>query len=261
MNEFGIETKRTPEDREVAAKKLELARLEAELAERELDLITLEVELNEFEQLYLRRVGVLYAELDELNARIAEANAKASPNDEYAQNAASEARAQADKTARETESVKDVEAQEKFKPSDSLKKLYRELARLLHPDLVLDQKEKSRRHELMAKANKAYAEGDEDLLLRMLAAQQNNADEIIGDGIGAELIRLIRQIARAEDRLREIDRKFSSLKESDISRLKQEVDEAETNGRDLLSELAAKVEERIVGARQRINQSRAKNDG
>jgi len=40
--------------------------------DRELELADLRAELSAFEGLYLRRVGVLYAELDELNARIAE---------------------------------------------------------------------------------------------------------------------------------------------------------------------------------------------
>ena len=45
------------------------------LAQRELDLLTLQAELNEFESLYLRLVGVKYAELDEIEARIAAAEA------------------------------------------------------------------------------------------------------------------------------------------------------------------------------------------
>lgn len=250
MSEVGIEKRATPEEREIAAKKEELARLEAKLAQRELDLITFQVELNEFEQLYLRKVGVLYAELDEINARIAEANAKASPNDEATQKTASEARQQADESARETDPVRDSEPQAKFKPSDSLKKLYRELARLLHPDLVLDEVEKARRHELMARANKAYADGDEDLLRRMLTDQQNNPEEIQGDGIGAELIRLIRQIAKAEERLLEIERKFSELKDADSFKLKKEVDDAEIEGRDLLAEIAEDLTHKITVAKK-----------
>ena len=56
----------TPEERELAAKKADLATLENQLAQRELDLATLRVELNAFEQRYLRVVGVKFAEIDDL---------------------------------------------------------------------------------------------------------------------------------------------------------------------------------------------------
>ncbi len=60
----------SPEGEELAAKREELARLETELADRELALASLKAELAAFEGLYLRRVGILYAELDEWTARL-----------------------------------------------------------------------------------------------------------------------------------------------------------------------------------------------
>ena len=60
--------RQTPEDRELASKESELWSLEATLGQRELDLATLKAELQKFELRYLHVVGVLYAELDEINA-------------------------------------------------------------------------------------------------------------------------------------------------------------------------------------------------
>ena len=245
--------RQTQEERELASKQTELAALEETLAQRELELLTFEVELREFEQVYLRRVGTLYAELDEILAKIAEAKAASAPNDKKAQQKAKEARSQAEESAHSTESVENEEPKEKFKPSDTLKKLFRELARLLHPDLVLDETEKAKRHELMAKANAAYAAGDEALLKQMLSDQLNSPDEIKGDGIGAELIRIIRRIAQAEERLRVIDETFASLEESDLFELKSRFDEGEREGRDLIAELAAQVRDRIIDAQGRLN--------
>ncbi len=59
---------RKPEERELENKKAELASLEVELVQHELDLATLRADLADFENQYLRRVGVLYAELDEIEA-------------------------------------------------------------------------------------------------------------------------------------------------------------------------------------------------
>jgi len=71
----------TPEERELSRKLYELSELEAELAQRELDLATLQAELHTFEARYIRIVGVCYAELDEIKAQVAEAEAKLKPKD------------------------------------------------------------------------------------------------------------------------------------------------------------------------------------
>jgi len=65
-----------PEQDELARKREELALLQATVVERELFLTNLRAELLAFEGQYLRRVGTLYAELDEWNARIAERQAE-----------------------------------------------------------------------------------------------------------------------------------------------------------------------------------------
>ncbi|HXV79250.1 MAG TPA: hypothetical protein VEG60_05180 [Candidatus Binatia bacterium] len=70
----------TPEELELQRKQAELESLEADLIQRELDLANLRAELTEFESRYLRTVGVLYAELDEIEAQIAEAQARRRPD-------------------------------------------------------------------------------------------------------------------------------------------------------------------------------------
>jgi len=72
---------RRPEDAELSRKREELAELQARLAELELQLFTLRLELTEFEALYHSKVGSLYAELDEVEALIAERLARDRPLD------------------------------------------------------------------------------------------------------------------------------------------------------------------------------------
>jgi len=64
-----IATKLSPEERELEKKRGELTELEAQLVQLELDLATLQAELRTFEGRYLRSVGRLYAELDEIEAK------------------------------------------------------------------------------------------------------------------------------------------------------------------------------------------------
>ena len=89
----------TPEERELAAKNAELAVLEVHVAQRELDLATLRVELHSFHQRYLRIVGVKFAEIDDLEAQIAEALNRRNPTDETARQRAVEARTKATESA------------------------------------------------------------------------------------------------------------------------------------------------------------------
>ena len=90
---------RPPEEQELEKKRSELATLEGELAQRELELTSLQSELHAFEARYLHVVGIHYAELDELEAQIAEAQAHLSLKDDKLQEQASQARTQAQESA------------------------------------------------------------------------------------------------------------------------------------------------------------------
>lgn len=242
----------TPEERELAKKLAELAVLEGELAERELDLATLQAELRFFEARYLRIVGIRYAELDEIEAQIAEALARLRPHDTQNQEQAARARAQARESAEAAGSAQETREQIRFTPSERLKKLYREVAKRIHPDLANDPKERTRRTQLMAEANRAYEEGDEARLEAILREWEGGRESVRGEGPGAELVRVIRKIARVEERLRTIQRQIAELLESDLYQLKTKVEEAANKGRDLLAEMAAQLDEQIAAARKRF---------
>ena len=241
----------TPEEKELSRKLSELAKLQAELAQRELDLITLQAELHVFEGKYLRTVGVRLAKLDEINAQIAEAEARLKPKDKKIQEQAARSRAQAHKSAEAAGLAQEVGV-EKFKPSESLKKLYREVAKVIHPDLALDDEDRLLREKLMADANRAYEEGDEAKLRAILAEWESSPESVKGEGTAAELVRVIRKIAQVEQRLHAIEIEITQLKESDLYELKTKVERAEDKGRNLLDEMASQADEQIVLANKRL---------
>jgi hypothetical protein len=241
-----------PEARELEKKRAELATLETRLAERELDLATLQAELHSFEGIYLRVVGFRLAELDEIEAKIAEAMARHKPKDQEAQDRASQARAQAQDSARTVEAEQEAGKREPFRPAENLKKLYREVAKRIHPDLATDESERKRRHELMTEANRAYEEGDEARLEAILREWESSPESVKGEGPGAELVRVIRKIAQVEDRLKAIDAEIARVEETDLYQLKTQVDQAEEEKRDLLAEMAAGVDQQVAEARGRL---------
>jgi hypothetical protein len=233
----------TPEEEELAAKREELARLESELADQELLLASLKAELAAFEGLYLRRVGVLYAELDEWNARLAELRAEQAATPE-AKAEAAEARTQ----ATEAYSTAHGEAAEvqPFTPSPELKRLYREAAKRVHPDTAIDEKDRARRERLMKEVNAAYVAGDEDALQRILADLDASPDAVQGSGVGADLIRVLRQLKQVRNRIAAIEVEVTSLSETDLAKLKAKADQAAMKGRNLLAEMAASVQGRVI---------------
>src|SRR5260221_9446582 len=126
-----------PEEEELQSKRQELSDLEKQLIERELQLVSLRRELAAFERLYAEKVGIRYAELDEVEAQIAQLIAEREPGDVEAQNVAEEARARAEESRAGVTGIVAKDAV-RFSPSSSLKSLYREVARRIHPDLAAD---------------------------------------------------------------------------------------------------------------------------
>lgn len=248
----------TPEEREREKKRAELAALESTLADRELELATLKADLRAFEVQYLRTVGSRLAELDEIEAQISEAEARRRPTDFAARERAEHARSQAENSAREVGAAAEPRRAPDFKPSEDLKRLYREAAKRLHPDLATDPGDRDRRTRLMAEANKAYEEGDVARLKAILEEWESSPEAVKGEGPGAELVRVIRKIAQVESRLHGIDTEISQLKESGLYELKVKVEEAEPGGRDLLGEMALQVDQQIAAARSRLASLSAK---
>jgi hypothetical protein len=242
MTELGL---LSPEDWELAQKRAQLLDLETQLSERELALATLQAELSAFEALYLRVVGTKFAERDDLQAQIAEIISIADPESDRLHNIATEAREKANESAAANAAVAVQQKKESFKPTDRLRSLYREIAKRVHPDLATDQRDRSRRTQIMAEANLAYAAGDEARLRAILQEWEASPDSVEGVGVAAELIRTIRKIHQITQRLARIDDDMATLKTSELHHLRDQVEAAQARGRDLLAEMREQLEAEI----------------
>ena len=143
-----------PEERELARKVLEQTTLEAELTERELRTANLRAEMGAFERRYLHFVGSRYAELDELKAQIAEQFAAEQPDNERAQQAARDARARAGET-KSAAGERAETAPRAFEASPEMKRLYRTVAKRIHPDLTSDRDDRAKRQQLMSRSERS----------------------------------------------------------------------------------------------------------
>ena len=226
-----------------------LAEVRTALAEREAELAQIRARLKAFESQYFRQVGVLYAELDDLEARIAEREV-----DLYDSDAARKRAEDARRRANETHDAafgEDDEVDE-IEPPPSLRTLYRDVAKRIHPDFARDEVERTHFTLLMARANSAYRRGDAETLLRLLDDHREVAASTAGEDAAAEIRRILRQIQHAERDMAMLEDERRALLASDIGQLHFDAETAAIEHRDFLAELASRVREQIADARYRF---------
>ena len=143
------------------------------------------------------------------------------------------------------ESEEEAEARVEPKPRDeSLRSLYRRLARRFHPDLASSEEERVRFGELMTRINQLYHANDEEGLRRL--AEQLDADG--GPDLSEEAPEVL--VAKLEERLRWFDTVIVNLEEqrrglekSATFELWRKVEDGREAGRDVLAEIAAELRE------------------
>ena len=239
----------TPDAVALLDKREQLAGVRAKLADCESELTQLRAQLKAFEDRYFRQVGVLYAELDDIEARITEREVDLYDSDS-ARHRADEARQRAQET--HDAAFGDAHEIEEFDPPPSLKALFRDVAKRIHPDFARDDGEQKHFTLLMARANQAYRRGDTETLQRLLDDHREINASIAGEDAAAELLRIARQIQHAERDIAALDAERHTLLSSEIAQLHLDAEAAAREHRDLLTELATSLREQIADARYRL---------
>ncbi|CAN5748468.1 hypothetical protein BH10ACI4_BH10ACI4_00880 [soil metagenome] len=239
----------TPDARALIQKREHLATIRTTLAERESELAQVRAQLKTFEGRYMRQVGILYAELDELEARIAEREVDLYDSDS-ARRRAEETRQRAQET--HDAAFGEAHEAEEFDPPPSLKTLFRDVAKRIHPDFARDDDEQRHFTLLMARANQAYSRGDTEALQRLLDDHREINASIDGEGSAAELLRITRQIQHAERDIATLDAERHTLLTGEIGQLHLDAEAAASTHRDLLTELATSLRDQIEDARRRF---------
>ena len=85
--------------------------------------------------------------------------------------------------------------------SDAVRKLFRDVAKAIHPDFADDEHTRDRRHALMIEANRAYALRDAEQLRRILEVWERSAEAVQGSDPEATRLRLERRLAQIEEHL------------------------------------------------------------
>ncbi len=240
----------SPDTAVLLERREQLAAVRTRLAESESELAQLRAQLKTFEGRYLRQVGVLYAALDDLEARIAEREVDLYDSDSARQHA-QEARQRAQDT--HDAAFGDAHQAEEFDPPPSLKTLFREVAKRIHPDFARDDAEQRHLTLLMARANHAYSRGDTETLERLMDDYRELNTALAGEGPAADLLLLTRQMQHAERDIATLAAERHTLLGGDIAQLFLDAEAAAREHRDLLAELATRLREQIADAQRRFD--------
>ncbi len=233
----------------------------------------IKAEVDLFQHRYNTYVGRYYLELDKVELEAKEYRLRLQLRREDVREQEIEARVEScfrENRARFSEPEDQKESELKSETNDLpeqeakyLQSLYRKLAKRFHPDKAAHTEEKHRRKQLMPLINRAYNEQDVQILERLSIGETDIAMQ--AEGSIAEkkeqLQTKLRSLHRATSELRsEINR----VKTGRTYQLKQQVENAEKSGSDLLTTLAADLKRKVQSSRAQLTRlinmwSRSKN--
>ncbi len=247
-----------PGAEELARRKAQLLVLAEELLGRERAFDAYRVELHDFETRYRKALGGRYARLDELADRLDVARgeaAAADPPERDPEDPAERYPGQGLPGGGQNWDWGEREPEPEPRPviGEDAKRLFRQLARIIHPDLAGDPAERERRTNLMVAANLAYEQGDVAALERLLADWERSPEAVTGGGALAELERTIRRIAQVQERMDAIDEELAELEASAMGWLRRRTEKAAREGWDLLAHMVKELDRQILEAQVELD--------
>jgi uncharacterized coiled-coil protein SlyX len=219
-----------------------LVELEGRLDDRRGEVARTRADLDAFRIKYRHEVGLLHEELDRLELALAEAEL----------GILTERLGEAAESRTESPAPDRIEAAPRF-TTDAIRKLFRDVAKAIHPDLAQDQLARDRRHSLMIEANRAYAVGDEEQLRAILQAWERSPEAVQGTDQEAMRLRLVRRIDQIEEQLAALAGDLSAMQESSLWKLKAMVDDEAAKGKDLIKDMVRRLKRDILVASNRLD--------
>jgi hypothetical protein len=226
---------------------LEAIRLRDRLAELELEHATLESELAAFHADYLRQVGTVMARVHELEARLLRLAAERSgaPGDARAADAAEE------QARRSTADVQAVPEPGGPPPTDDVKKLFREAAKRMHPDVARSDDARAHAEAFMKRLTQAYRAGDAQAiadLLRQWEASPMSAPS--GPEAGAR--RAEREVVALRAAVAAAERRIAGARGSQLAEMLEHVMAATARGEDMLARMRSDAEAALRAVQARL---------
>ena len=219
-----------------------LSALEGQFSERRDEVAQTRADLDAFRIRYRHEVGLLHEELDRLELALAEAEL----------GILTERLGETPDSQPASPTADRIESVPRF-TTDAIRKLFRDVAKAIHPDLAHDAMARDRRHSLMIEANRAYAIGDEEQLRAILQAWERSPEAVQGTDQEAMRLRLVRRIEQIDEQLDALAGELTTMQESALGKLKAMVDDEAAKGKDLIKDMVRRLKRDIVVATNRLD--------
>jgi hypothetical protein len=232
-----------PPTRELETRLTLLAELQMQAAELEETLAAERRKIREFDKRWKPAVGKRYIELEDVKKKTAGLRRLAKL-------------ARAGRLDPGPDRPQSEEAPQKaFRPGEEVRKLFRALARKIHPDLTDDFEDRRLRHELMAEATRAYRNRDERRLQWLLEHWDANPGLAQGRDIDSRVARANQQIAWERYRIQDLHHEIAGLGASSSAEIMREAREATRQGRNLVAEMRNRVLTDLVRAKSELKKA------
>jgi hypothetical protein len=226
----------------------EAERLRDRLAEIEVEQATLEAELAAFEADYLREVMTVMLDVQELEARILAILATRSG----ASDDADAARSARERVRETTAHIRAVPKAPGPVPTGDIKRLFRDAAKRMHPDLAAGEAARGHAEAFMKRLNHAYKAGDAEAIAHLV--QQWDASPF-GAGRDDEAVQSARAARRAgalADAVARAQERLDALRATELAQLMEQAMAATAAGGDLLAEMRRSAQAALAQARARL---------
>ena len=221
----------------VAVGEAELARMRDRLAEIEAEYAMLEAELAVFQADYTREVVTVLAQLHDVEARILALTGDAA--------GAREARSRADRTTSEAQALSPPPEPV---PPASLKRLFRDAAKRMHPDLAPGAEARAHAEAFMKRLNDAYRAGDAEAIADLV--RQWDASPFAPAGAGAD--EGARRVAALQAAVARAQRRLDELRGSELAQMLERAMASAAAGEDHVATLRHHAELALGDARARL---------
>jgi hypothetical protein len=229
----------------VTAADREAARLRDRLAEIEVEQATLEAELAAFNSDYMGVVMTVLLDVQELEARILAIMAARSGASDDA-HAAQSARARVNGT---TAHIRAVPKPPGPLPTGDIKRLFRDAAKRMHPDLAGGDEARGHAEAFMKRLNTAYRAGDAEAIVNLLGQWEASP---FGAGRADGATRSARRVGALGDAVNRAEHRLEELRSSELAQLLDRAMAAAAAGGDLLADMRRDAEAALVRARARL---------
>jgi hypothetical protein len=226
----------------------ESARLRDRLAEIEVETATLEAELAAFNSDYMRVVMTVMLDVQELEARIlALVAARSGASDDA--DAAQSARERVNET---TAHIRAVPKSPGPIPTGDIKRLFRDAAKRMHPDLAADEQARGHAEAFMKRLNAAYRAGDAEGIANLMSQWEASPFGAGSEDDAARSARASRRVGALGDAVGRAQQRLDELRASELAQLMERAMTAAAAGGDLLADMRSAAEAALVWARARL---------